>query len=130
MKPGQETIFLRERFGFVRCAIEAGTPLVPVFCFGQSEVYHYKKPEGKWFHILSRRLGFTPMIFWGMYGTFFPYRHPVNIVVGKPLEVKKNPTPSREEVAETLGKFIIAMEELFEKHKAEHGYKDLKLNIL
>ncbi|CAM6096332.1 unnamed protein product [Calypogeia fissa] len=130
LRPGQETIFLRNRFGFIRCAIEAGTPLVPVFCFGQSEVYHYMKPQGKWYTTLSRRLGFTPMLFWGMYGTFFPYQQPINIVVGKPLDVKKNPAPSREEVAEMLGKFITAMEGLFEKHKAEHGYKDLKLYIM
>jgi 1-acyl-sn-glycerol-3-phosphate acyltransferase len=130
LEPGKETIYLRNRYGFVRCALEAGSPLVPVFCFGQSKVYHYRKPKGTWYNRLSRQLGFAPMIFWGMYGTPFPYPHPITIVVGKPIEVKKTSQPSREEVAVVLGKFIGAMEELFETHRSETAYKETQLTIL
>ncbi|KAL2634440.1 hypothetical protein R1flu_005919 [Riccia fluitans] len=129
LRHGHETIFLKKRFGFIRVAMEAGAPLVPCFCFGQSEVYHYWKPCGKWYADLSRAIGFTPLIFWGMYGSPLPYPKRMYLVVGKPIEVQKNSSPSHEEVTEIQTKFIAAMEKLFEKHKVAAGYKDATLTV-
>ncbi|BBN04408.1 diacylglycerol O-acyltransferase 2, plant [Marchantia polymorpha subsp. ruderalis] len=126
---GHETIFLKKRFGFVRGAIEAGAPLVPCFCFGQSDVYHYWKPSGQWYAHLSRAIGFTPLIFWGMYGTPIPYPNRMYLVVGKPIDVEKNSNPSHEQISEVLKKFVAAMEDLFEKHKLAAGYKDTTLTV-
>ncbi|KAG6551380.1 hypothetical protein Mapa_007026 [Marchantia paleacea] len=126
---GHETIFLKKRYGFVRGAIEAGAPLVPCFCFGQSEVYHYWKPSGQWYAHLSRAIGFTPLIFWGMYGSPIPYPNPMYLVIGKLIDVEKNSNPSHEQISEVHKKFIAAMEELFEKHKVAAGYKDTTLTV-
>ncbi|KAL3693247.1 hypothetical protein R1sor_006898 [Riccia sorocarpa] len=130
LRYGHETIYLKRRHGFIRLAIEAGAPLVPCFCFGQSEIYHFWIPSGKWFTKFSRAIGFTPLLFWGMYGSPLPFPKRMYFVVGKPIEVQKNPNPSIEEVTEIQTKFIAAMEELFEKHKAVAGYKDATLTVL
>ncbi|XP_042493232.1 diacylglycerol O-acyltransferase 2D-like isoform X2 [Macadamia integrifolia] len=96
----------------------------------ESNVYKWWKPSGKLIQQLARVLKFTPVVFWGIFGSPVPYPHPMHIVVGKPIELKRNPQPTTEEVNEIHSKFVEAMLELFEKHKAMVGQADLQLKIL
>ncbi|XP_024360450.1 diacylglycerol O-acyltransferase 2 [Physcomitrium patens] len=124
MEDHREVVFLKQRYGFVRIAMEAGSPLVPTFCFGQRNAYKWWKPTGKWYNQLSRAIGFTPLVFWGRYGGPVPYRTPMYYVVGKPIPVPKTTNPSQEEVSVILGQFIEALEALFEKHKGSLEFED------
>ncbi|KAH7444031.1 hypothetical protein KP509_02G061300 [Ceratopteris richardii] len=125
----REVVYLKRRLGFIRLAIEMGTPLVPCFIFGQGRVYNWWKPKGVVYDQLSRALRFAPLIFWGMFGSPIPFPHPLYVVVGKPIELKQNPQPTEEEVLEVRDMFISAMQELYERHKVDAGYTSVPLYV-
>lgn len=132
MQQGEEHVYLRKRHGFARLALQHGAPLVPVFAFGQTPVYWFKRPfldfwkgwipAATWSRI-ARRVGFLPMLVWG------PWRIPLIIVVGKPIPVVRVADPSAEQVQQLLGAFISEMGALFERNKAAAGYPATQLIV-
>ncbi|KAL4421076.1 hypothetical protein ABPG77_001371 [Micractinium sp. CCAP 211/92] len=138
MQRGQEVAYLRKRHGFVRLALQAGAPLLPVFCFGQTDLYSYCRlffdwprnliPQAQWASFV-RRIGYVPMLIWGWCGSFMPKQVPMYIVVGKPITVPRIEEPTQEQVEEYLGKFITSMERMFKEHKKAAGHENATLTI-
>ncbi|XP_068855117.1 LOW QUALITY PROTEIN: 2-acylglycerol O-acyltransferase 3-like [Aphelocoma coerulescens] len=125
--PGCTRVTLRRRHGFVRLALRHGAPLVPVYVFGEQDAFRQPPlAEGSWLRRLQRGLkeilGFAPCIFWGRGGLpFLPFRVPLTVVVGSPLEVPRVPRPSPEVVAHYHGLYVERLQELFERHKGACG---------
>ncbi|KAK9402587.1 2-acylglycerol O-acyltransferase 2-A-like [Crotalus adamanteus] len=93
--PGAYTLVLQNRKGFVRLAIENGMPLVPVFSFGENELYdQVENPKGSWLRWTQDRLqkimGFSLPLFYARgifqytFG-FLPYRKPILTVAQCPI---------------------------------------------
>lgn len=129
-RPGNYRLVLKNRKGFVKLAIQTGSPLVPVFSFGEIDIFDQPNNEPgtrirAYQDFVKRWTGVAPAFFHGRgfsaksFG-LIPYRHPITTVIGAPIEVTKNPQPSREEVDEFHSKFVEAINKLFDDHKGKY----------
>jgi len=139
--PGTETrLVLGKRKGFVRLALSLGADLVPVYCFGENELFSQViNPEGSRLRKLQewgkKTFGFSIPIFYGR-GVFnhdvgmMPRRVPLTTVVGKPLGAPHIPEPTDKDVDKWHGAYLDALKAVFEQHKELAGVKENALRIL
>ncbi|XP_071951810.1 2-acylglycerol O-acyltransferase 2-B-like [Antedon mediterranea] len=139
-RPNLHKLYLEKRRGFVKKAIVHGAHLVPMYSFGETDVYdQVENPEGsflrKFQRFLTNMFGFAPPVFHGrgifnyMFG-IIPYRRPINTVVGKPIPVKQNPCPTEKEISKLHEEYKTQLEKLFNEYKSKFGVsKDQKLEI-
>lgn len=96
-RPKSLRLVLKSRKGFIKIAVRQGADLVPVLAFGENELYDQAQAaEHPYIHktqmLVKKLFGFTVPLFHAR-GVFnydvgmMPYRRPVNVVVGKPIQV-------------------------------------------
>lgn len=90
-------LVLKRRKGFIKLAIRTGADLVPVLAFGENDLYEQVRSDQhplihRFQMLIKHTMGFTIPLFHAR-GVFnydvglMPYRRPLNIVVGCPIEV-------------------------------------------
>lgn len=130
-RPGNFKLKLLNRKGFIKIALQTGTSLVPVFSFGENDLYRQAdNPLGSFVRTFQEKfkniLGFSPPLFYGR-GIFnytfgiIPHRKPVNTVVGAPIDVPHIVSPSQEDVNLYHGKYTEALSNMFDAHKTKYG---------
>lgn len=127
--PGINTVVMKQRKGFVKVALEYGADLVPVYSFGENELFHQviftEGSVGRRLQDLFKKIvGFAPCIFVGERLTWLPYRNPVTTVVGSPISVPMSPLPSEKEVDYYHGLYMEALTKLFHEHKVSCGLSE------
>lgn len=140
-RPGSFSLTLSNRKGFTRLALQHGAELVPVFGFGENDLYdQMANPSGSLLRrfqtTMTKLFSFSPPIFHGR-GIFnynfgiFPYRRPLNVVVGSPLKVVKRSNPTTEEINELHERYIKHLIDMFESEKMKYGVSESQhLNII
>lgn len=133
--PGTNDLTLRKRLGFIKIAVREGADLVPVFSFGENDIYEQlANSKGTTIWKIQKRFqklfGFTLPLFHGR-GLFncessvscrrirpdtarcsqdnlglMPYRHPIVSVVGRPIHVQKEDNPSTELLLDLQEQYI------------------------
>lgn len=123
-------IVLKQRRGFVRIAMKTGTAIVPIISFGETGIFDQPaNPPGsmlrKMQEIIKKHTGIAPVWFNGR-GFFqynfglIPKRHPITQVVGAPIVLTKNTSPSDDEINAVHATFSKALQDLFETHKSKY----------
>ncbi|KEG13274.1 diacylglycerol acyltransferase [Trypanosoma grayi] len=139
-KPNTNELTLRARKGFVRIALQEGTPLVPVYAFGENDVYRIPRvAESEWWRRVEGRIRkyttFAVPLFVGR-GWFnycfgvLPHRRPIVVVVGEPMPVPKIPDPTPQELQEWHDKYVAALHQLFNEHRGVYDVESSGLRIL
>ncbi|KAF2683349.1 diacylglycerol O-acyltransferas-like protein 2B [Lentithecium fluviatile CBS 122367] len=126
-KPGTNHFILNRRQGFVKLAIRQGADLVPVFGFGENDIYEQLDPHAHpWINkiqlLVKKVMGWTVPIFHAR-GIFnydvgmMPYRRPMNIVVGRPIRVVQDKTPDKDYVDQVHAEYMRELQRVWDDHK-------------
>lgn len=135
-------LILKNRKGFIRAALETGASIVPVFSFGENNLYATKTTNpcswyGK-FQVFFKKLTSMGLPYGHGCGLFsqkskgvFPFRNPIHTVVGEPIHVIKTNNPSQEQVDELHQRYSNDLFQLFETHKVRfENEKNKKIVLL
>ncbi|KAK3899048.1 diacylglycerol acyltransferase-domain-containing protein [Staphylotrichum tortipilum] len=128
-QPGTMHLVLAQRKGFVKMAMRTGADLVPVLAFGENDLYDQVSPKRHpLLHRLQmwvlRTLKFTLPFLHGR-GIFnydvglMPYRKPMNVVVGRPIQVRMASEERMEaaEVERLHAEYVGELERMWEKYR-------------
>ncbi|XP_044523519.1 2-acylglycerol O-acyltransferase 1 isoform X2 [Gracilinanus agilis] len=132
--PGSFTLYITQRKGFIKMALTHGAYLVPVFSFGENDLfYQIANPEGSWLRTfqqkMSQKLGFTLPLFHarGIFQYSFglmPYRKPIHTVVGRPIPVQQTPHPTQKQIDQLHQTYMEELRNLFETNKSKYGISE------
>ena len=126
---GEHVLYLSKRKGFVKIALEHGAELVPMYAFGDTDLFeHHAFLLGfrKW---LVKTLGVAIPLITGSVG-LLPHRRPVRIVVGAPLPCPcADGCPTQKDVDAAHAAYVAALRALFDAHKASCDHAAAELVI-
>ena len=126
-RPGVMRLILKRRRGFIKLAVRTGADLVPVIAFGENELYEQLNPqEHPRVHraqlLVKKLMGFTVPIFHAR-GVFnydvgmMPYRRPLNIVVGRPIQIVQSGKPEQAYVDEVHERYVQELQRIWDEWK-------------
>ncbi|XP_071949831.1 2-acylglycerol O-acyltransferase 2-like [Antedon mediterranea] len=134
--PDQYTVHLKTRKGFIKKALETGSQLVPIYSFGETDMFNQvPNPKGSKLRWLQTKLkvvnGYplTPFYGRGIFNYTFgivPHRKSINTVVGKPIDVEKTENPSQEAIDSLHDVYCKALQTLFDDYKTKFGISENK----
>lgn len=123
-------VFLKNRKGFVKYALQSGYALIPTFVFGENTTYF--NFQGFWsLRFILNSFGIPAVAPIGKWWCPLMPRNKegIHIVVGKALKLPQIDNPSQEEIAEYHARYIEALTELYDRHKTIYGYDNIPLEI-
>ena len=130
-QPDKEVLYLRKRYGFIRLAMKHGRTIVPMYGFGENNTFQQYSCLKQLREKLSRRFKLSLVLFRGRGYTLIPFRTPLNIVFGTPLELPKVENPSNKLVEKYLDKYVRLVEQLYYEHRGKYEtYENKDLEIL
>src|SRR6056297_570746 len=131
MEYQRENVYILERKGFIKYALQHGYTIALGYLFGESNLYHTITWGRKLRLALFKR--FKIPIFFARGRWFFPLlperATPLNAVVGNPIDLPRIADPTQEDIDKYHAIYIEKLTALFERNKAAFGYPDRELHL-
>lgn len=138
-QPHKFDLVLNCRKGFIKVALATGATLVPVISFGENDVYEQVDfKEGSLGHKvlewMTHNLGFAIPLFHarGISSKakgFIAYNRPINVVVGRPIDVPLQENPTQEQIDKYHLAYIRELKQLFAENVNKYT-PGVELNIV
>mmetsp|Transcript_7172 Transcript_7172/g.13583 ORF Transcript_7172/g.13583 Transcript_7172/m.13583 type:complete len:461 (+) Transcript_7172:40-1422(+) len=139
-QPYTSKVVLKSRAGFVKVALQSGASLVPVWGFGENNLYENLAAGSprilRWQRKIQRMISFAPLLVAGRgvftySGGLLPRRRPISVVIGDPIHVgAPDPNPSNERINEVHQKYKDAVLALFNKYKDIYDPKAAPIELI
>ncbi|TPX34530.1 hypothetical protein SmJEL517_g02924 [Synchytrium microbalum] len=134
--PGTYDLVVKRRLGFIKLAIQNGAHVVPIFSFGENDTWETAgHPWLRRFREISLKLvGRSFVIPYGQ-GLFdddkpglMPYRRPIVIVVGRPIECPHQSDPTNVVLINIQEQYLAELQNIWEQYKDIYA-KDRKSEL-
>lgn len=132
-RQGEHQVYVSSRRGHLRLALKTGVPLVPIYVFGESDLYTTisRFADIQLWIVKMYRIA-IPLFYGRWYCPFLPHKVPLVSCVGTPIEVERlgsiEPTPKQ--LDDLQKRYIQGVIDVFEANKAQLGYGDKTLLIM
>jgi len=115
----QERVYFPARLGFVRLAMKHGVPILPIYAFGENQLYAttpFTRKINAWFY---RNFKIGSVLVMGQYGLPIPYfRRDLHIRFGESVSLSApNADPTDAQVKEYFDEYMVGLTNLFGKYK-------------
>eukprot|EP00929_Paragymnodinium_shiwhaense_P016969 TRINITY_DN12578_c0_g1_i1.p1 TRINITY_DN12578_c0_g1~~TRINITY_DN12578_c0_g1_i1.p1 ORF type:complete len:347 (+),score=53.69 TRINITY_DN12578_c0_g1_i1:94-1134(+) len=119
----QEKAYFPAKLGFIRMAIQYGTPLLVLYIFGENQCFKRLKST-QWFtDALYKATGVMLPLWLGKFNlpqTIMPRATDIHCRWGRPVEVgEADPNPSDEKVEEVFQRYLVELQRVFYENAAD-----------
>jgi hypothetical protein len=123
----QDLVFIKNRKGFIKYALEFGYTIFPCYTFGENKSY-YSFTGLQSFRLFLNKIKMPGTVFIGKYGIFPRRDIGWHTVIGKGIQCPRIEHPAHEDVEKFHKLYIEELERIFEKYREElGGSKTLKV---
>jgi Diacylglycerol acyltransferase len=129
----KERVFLSQRAGFIKYALQHGYLLLPAYTFGECDLYHSMTTGAALRLWMQRYWGFVVPIFWGplWYAPWLPRQDvALHTVIGSPVKLPQIDQPTPADVQQWHKAYVNAVQEIFDSYKEQFGYSGRELEIV
>ncbi|KAL4476155.1 hypothetical protein ABPG74_009888 [Tetrahymena malaccensis] len=117
----EQKIFVKNRKGFIKYAIQGGYTIYPVYIFGESKAYYYIESFLN-LRLALNKIKMVGVFFWSRFGFIIPeWKVKINTVVGKGLKFPQSDNPSKEQIDKCHAEYIEALKNLYYSHREKFG---------
>ncbi|KAG2767373.1 hypothetical protein PC129_g2922 [Phytophthora cactorum] len=119
---GKHRVYIKQRFGFIKLALQYGYKVHPVYTFGEEYAYHIF-PYLLKFRLKLNEFKMPGVLFFGRPECFYLPRTDVDLitVVGKPLILPRIDHPTKEDIREHHEQYVATLQELFDRYKGVYA---------